>query len=125
MQFFPRDRDGLASLQVLYAAGYFFVPSRLNGLLRFFETVEQGVGQCRALINRERECPLQEIGNFWAHDVILPVDFGCKYLFPGMRGTAFSVPFDALILKRSLIPPPPWVSWNHWISGKFLAKSGA
>jgi hypothetical protein len=30
-----------------------------------------------------------------------------------------------LILKRSLIPPPPWVSWNHWFSGKFLAKSGA
>jgi hypothetical protein len=54
MQFFPRDRDGLASLQVLYAAGYFFVPSRLNGLLRFFETVEQGVGQCRALVDRAR-----------------------------------------------------------------------
>jgi len=125
MQFFPRDRDGLASLQVLYAAGYFFVPSRLNRFLGVFETVEQGVGQCRALINRERECPLQEIGNFWTHDVILPVDFGCKYLFTGMRGVAFSAPFDTLILKRSLIPPPPWVSWNHWVSGKFLAKSGA
>jgi hypothetical protein len=82
MQFFPRDRDGLASLQVLHAAGYFFVPSRLNGLLRFFETVEQGVGQCRALVDREREGSLQEIGDFWAHDVSLPVDFGCKYLFP-------------------------------------------
>src|SRR5580698_5719859 len=37
----------------------------------------------------------------------VPVDFGCKYLFPGLRGIAFYVPFDALILKRSLIPLPP------------------
>jgi hypothetical protein len=125
MQFFPGNGYGLARPQVLHAARYFFVPSRLNGFLRFFQAVEQGVGQCRALIDWERECSLQEIGNFWTHDVILPVDFGCKYLFPGLRGAAFSAPFDPLILKRSLIPPPPWVSWNHRVSAKLLAKSGA
>ena len=125
MQFFPRDGYGPAGLQVLHAACYFFVPSCLNGLLRFFETVEQGVGQCRALVSRERECSLQKVGDFWTHNGILPVDFGCKYLFPGLCGAAFSVPFDSLILKRSLMPPPPWVSWNHRVSTKFLAKSGA
>src|ERR1700686_2376856 len=124
MQFFPRDRYGVARLQVLHAARYFFVPSRLNGFLRLFETVEQSVGQCRALINRERECSLQETGYFWTHDVILPVDFGCKYLFPGLRGTPFSVPLIPRFWKI-VDTPPLWASWNHRVCRKFLAKSGA
>jgi len=57
MQFFPRHSYGLARLQVLHTARYLFVPSRLNGFLGMFETVEQNIGQCGALPNRQRECP--------------------------------------------------------------------
>ena len=72
MQLFPRDSYSFARLQVLHATGYFFVPSRLNGLVRIFQTVEQSVGQGGALVNRERECSFQEISDFWTHAVILP-----------------------------------------------------
>jgi hypothetical protein len=36
-----------------------------------FETVEQSVGQCCALVNREGEGPFQQIRDFWTHGIIL------------------------------------------------------
>jgi hypothetical protein len=43
----------------LHTTRDFLVPGRLNGFVCTFKTVEQGVGQSCALVNRERECPFQ------------------------------------------------------------------
>jgi hypothetical protein len=107
MQFFPRDRYRFTRLQVLHAARYFLVPSRLHGFLRLFGAVEQDVGQCRSLVDRERECPLRQIENFWTHRVILPVDFGCRYLFRACVERLSRFCFTGSILKDRQDPPPP------------------
>jgi len=72
MQLFPRDGHGFARLQVLHTTSYFFVPSCLHGFVRGFETVEQGVGQCSALVRREGEGAFEEVRNFGIHGAILP-----------------------------------------------------
>ncbi len=39
----------------------------LDRLIRSLKTIEQRISQCSALVNGERECPFQEIGNLWTH----------------------------------------------------------
>src|SRR5579872_978655 len=72
MQLFPRDGHRLAVLQISHTARDLFIPSRLNGSVALFETVEQGVSQCAALVHWQRKRAFQEIGDLWTHDVILP-----------------------------------------------------
>ena len=57
MQFFPRNSHGLARPQVFDSASDFLIPSLLDRFIRTLKTVEEGVGQCSALVNRERERP--------------------------------------------------------------------
>jgi len=57
MQFFPRNGHGLARPQVFDSASDFPIPSLLDRFIRGLKTIEQGVSQCGALVNRERERP--------------------------------------------------------------------
>lgn len=72
MQLLPRDSHSFARFQVSDSASDFVIPSLLHRLIRDFKTVQQGMGQCSALVNRECERPSQQIGNFWTHGFILP-----------------------------------------------------
>ncbi len=51
MQFFPWDSHCFPGFEVCDSAGYFFIPSFLDRLIGCLETVEQGVGKRRPLIN--------------------------------------------------------------------------
>jgi len=60
MQLFPGDGHRLASLQILHTARDLFIPSRLYGSVALFETVEQGVSQCGALVHRGGQVRVSE-----------------------------------------------------------------
>ena len=72
MQLFPSDRHSFARLQIFDSASDFVIPGLLDRLIRTLKTVEQGIGQCSALVNRESERPLQKIGNLWNDSIVLP-----------------------------------------------------
>jgi len=55
MQFFPSDSHRFTRPQVFDSAGDFLIPSLLDRFIRTRKTVEQGVGQCSALLNGEGE----------------------------------------------------------------------
>ena len=50
MKLFPWDSHRFARFQIFDSASDFFIPRRLHRLVRTLKTVEEGVRQCRALI---------------------------------------------------------------------------
>src|SRR5580698_9542049 len=101
MQLFPRDGHRLASLQILHTARDLFIPSRLNGSVALFETIEQGVSQCAALIHWQRKCAFQEIGDLWTHGVILP-----RFRSSGCRKSPAAVARNARPAHRGISTQP-------------------
>ena len=57
MQFFPGDSHCFTRFQIFHSTSHFLVPRHLDGFVRSLKTVEQGVGQRSALVNREGERP--------------------------------------------------------------------
>lgn len=51
MHLFPRNGDGLASLQVFHSSGDLFIPGCFDRLIPGLKTVEKGISQRSALIN--------------------------------------------------------------------------